>query len=133
MHRLALVLLMSALALPSRADDACAVRAARLLSQGLSDELATWFVAPPPGTGRALAHLSNLVGRLEQITAVDRAKPGKTFRRSIMSRDLPSTYSYWGSWAEATSQKLGWVQIEASVEIGTDCRLLALHLDQRSD
>lgn len=115
------------------AEEACAVRAARLLSQGMSDELATWFVASTPGTARALAQFSDLLGSLEQITAVDRTRTGKFYRRSITSGDLPSSYDYWGTWAEATSHKLGQVRIQASVEVGSDCRLLALHLDQYCD
>lgn len=80
MHRFVVALLMAIFTPLACADEPCAVRAARLLSQGMSDELATWFVDPTPGTARALAYFSDLLGSLEQITAVDRSRTGHFYR-----------------------------------------------------
>jgi hypothetical protein len=67
-------------------------------------------------------------GRIDEISALAHQSPGSSVRTSIVSSGLPSKYSYGGSWAKATTEKLGRVEFQASVDAGPACKLLALHV-----
>ena len=111
------------------ADDSCAIRAAKLLAGGKVAELSAWFKTPATTTEVELKQAADLLGSLDRITPAKGQRAGAVARRSILSSGLPAQYPFDGSWADAVSANLGPVQIQASAETGTTCRLLALHID----
>jgi hypothetical protein len=113
----------------SWATESCAVRAAQLLSDGENSELSAWFAAPSTDMAAKLKEASEYLGPLERITPALSQSAGRITRKSILSNNLPTSYTFDGSWADAVSTKVGPVQIQASTEAGSTCRLLALHID----
>lgn len=111
------------------AEESCAFRAAKFIEEGKGTVLASWFKAPTSDVARELNALIEEIGPLKDATALPKKKSGPSWRRSVRSKDLPTHYAFAGSWAEALSEKHGLLQIQASAELGSDCRLLALHID----
>lgn len=114
----------------SWAGESCAVRLAQMLSAGNSKELVTWFKVPADDAAARLQEAVELFGTLERIMPATNPSDGNTTRVSIQSKHLPDPYAFEGSWASAISSKAGPVRIQASSEIGSTCRLLALHIDR---
>jgi hypothetical protein len=127
---LRMVILFAALAVScaSHAADSCAVQAVHLISQGKTEELTAWFKAPSVEVARGLEKISLDLGHIDEVFALAHQSPGTSVRTSIVSSGLPSKYSFEGSWAMATSEKLGRVEFQASVDAGSSCKLLALHV-----
>jgi len=132
MVRFMIVFAVSAMSGVSHAADSCAVQAARLISQGQTEELTTWFTAPSVEVARGLKQVALELGRIEEISALDHQSPGSSARTSVVSSRLASTYAFEGSWAKATTEKLGRVEFQASVAAGSSCELLALHVHRYS-
>ncbi len=126
---LLLITLLVSVCSASLAEESCAVHAARRLSDGKSAELSTWFKEPATDTVTKLKEASEYLGSLDRISPALIQSPGNVTRWSVLSNDLPSRSAFNGSWADAVSSKVGPVQIQASVELGSTCRLLALHID----
>ena len=132
MRKPLLITLLVAVCSVSLAKESCAVHAAQLLSKGRSAELLAWFKAPASDTATRLKEASEYLGSLERIAPALSQHTGHVNRRSVSSKDLPSGYAFDGSWADAVSSKVGPVQIQASTELGSTCRLLALHIDTQN-
>ncbi|MBC3934995.1 hypothetical protein H8K47_06450 [Undibacterium sp. CY7W] len=128
MKRRLISTLLLTTAMPALAESSCAVRAAQLLAQGKATELATWFNTPSPNSAAAFSKLVTELGALEGIAEATRPRSGTSVRLSVPADGLPASYAHSASWADAVSQKLGAVQIQASVASAQSCQLLALHI-----
>lgn len=129
MRAFVLMILLASFSAASLASESCAVRATQLLAEGKNAELSAWFKSPAPDTLARLQKAAAELGSLGRIEPASSQRPGRFTRRSVVSENLPFSYPFEGSWADAVSSKLGSVQIQASVEPGSACRLLALHID----
>lgn len=129
MHSRLVVLLASlAISSPALADESCATRAARLLAQGQTAELAAWFQGSDASVSQGLVHLAQDLGRLDEVTPLAQLSEGRTRQLKVSAPGLASDYSFQGSWAAARSQHLGRVEVQASVAPGAGCTLLALQV-----
>lgn len=116
------------LSFAAHAADSCAVQAVRLISQGKTEELQAWFKAPTAEVAQGLRQVAAELGRIDRVSALPHQSTGSSIRTSIASFGLPPKYSFDGSWATAASEKIGRVEFQASVEQGSSCKLLALHV-----
>ena len=112
----------------AHAADSCAVQAVSLISQGKTDELQAWFKTPSAEVARGLKQIAVELGRIDGVSALAHQSSGSSIRTSIVSPGLSPKYSFDGSWATATTEKFAHVEFQASVEAGSSCKLLALHV-----
>jgi hypothetical protein len=78
----------------SWATESCAVRAAQLLSDGKNAELSTWFTASSTDMMAKLKGASEYLGSLERITPALSQSAGRITRKSILSNNLPTRYTF---------------------------------------
>ncbi len=115
----------------AQAGDSCAVQAASLMAQSRLSELAAMFVEPSESIERGLAQLFATIGPIETVAPLPHATSGATIRKSVALTSLPSSDLFQGNWARLTTPSGQTFEIQASAKQGSDCRLLALHVDQR--
>jgi hypothetical protein len=127
------LIFITALLLCSRAvaEESCAVRAGKLLASGQTAELAKWFSKPDKRVADQLLAVASQIGPLTDLSEVAQPISGATTRVSIASSAQPATYSFFGSWASAKSERFGAIQIQAASESSADCKLLALHIHKQ--
>lgn len=133
MRALFSLIVLASFSTVSCADESCAVRATKLLSAGKISELAMWFKVPAEDAATKLKEAAEYLGPLEHIVEAKGPRSGVTARTSVLSKSLPSQYSFDGSWADAISNKVGPVQIQISSETGSACSVLALHIHRRDN
>jgi hypothetical protein len=104
------------------------VQAARLIAQGKTSELSALFKSPSVEIARGLAQLAADLGTIHTVTSLSHQSAGNSIRQSVAIASLPAGYSFDGSWAVATMRNGEQVEIQASAEPGSSCRLLALHV-----
>lgn len=121
-------MLLSAASLATQADDSCGVRVAKLLSSGQAEPLVALF-QDQAKLLPALQEMVEKVGPLLAVQEVSAPRFTQHKRMSVSSGGSGSTIHYVGYWVNATSAKLGEVQLHVAKAEDSGCSLLALHVD----
>lgn len=108
----------------------CARSVAQSLTDGRLGELARRFDDTSPAFTARLQALREQLGDLTRLEPASTARPGLSVRLSIARSGLPLSYDYRGLWLNAESAALGPVQLHLAVKPGTECELLALHVNR---
>jgi hypothetical protein len=112
----------------AHADESCGMRAAKLFASGQSQPLAALF-SNDPAILPELTALSERVGHLENLKEVAAPRFAGHRRMTVQARPAPASINYAGHWINAESGKLGPVQLHVAAASGSECKLLALHVD----
>jgi hypothetical protein len=120
--------LLGAVSFAALADESCGIQVAKLLSTGKVAALAELF------QGKAdlaldLQHLVGTVGSLSSVEQVSGPRFKQHVRRSVGAMASEHTVLYEGSWVNATSEKLGAIQLHVAKAPDSKCSLLTLHVD----
>lgn len=114
----------------SEAVESCPMKVTDLLNAGGVAELSAMFEKSSMATQEELRALAGSVGKLSKV--VEAVKPRFVMhkRLSVKSQDLPSRFTSQALRANAVSSQLGEVQVHVDVKPGTQCTVLAVHIDQ---
>ena len=113
----------------ANASGSCGTLVSRLLSTGDAPGLNKLFESGNVTTQESLAELIRSAGELSNLKEVAAPRFKSHYRASVVAPELPSKYTYAGHRINATSAKLGEVQLHLAVKPGNECTLLAVHLD----
>ncbi len=111
------------------AAEACGYRVANLLSSGKTEELVALFKKSSSSTVSQVTEISRQSGALTNMVAANVPRFKEHIRYSALSAGLPPNFKSIGLWVNATSARLGPVQVQVAVEPETTCTVLALYLD----
>jgi hypothetical protein len=114
------------------AEASCGLQAVNFLANGQTQELAALF-ADPAQVVEPLQKVAKALGKMTDIQEASTARDGRHLRISVQSKNLPTSYSYQGSWIRARSEALGELQFHMAQTQESTCRLLALHIDSGFD
>jgi len=129
-HRNALALL-SMLCGAAQASPTCTLEVASLLSQGNVFAAAARFDGGISNSvQKQVSTITTAAGALSNLSLADRPLFAKSTRVSAVVPGLPDRYAYDGAWVNARSSKLGAVQLHMAIKPGSDCTVLAIHLDR---
>jgi hypothetical protein len=114
----------------AHATESCGSRAVRLLSESKASDLSTHFVGGDKNTIAQLQALSANVGKLSDFEAVDSPRFINHLRLSVMSPGMARAFEFASFRVNAVSERLGPVQVQVAVRRGSECEILAIHVDQ---
>jgi len=123
-------LALAAASTSATAGESCALRVARLLASGDADALARHFVSSDSMLLPALQRLAQRLGPIEGLAEAERPTLPKSTRVSVRAPGQPASFDYVGQWVDARATAVGPVQIHVAITPGSECRLIALHVDQ---
>jgi hypothetical protein len=121
-------ILLSATSFAALADDSCGIEVAKLMSSGKAATLANLFQGKTERTSE-LQQLIVKVGSLSAVEEVSGPRFQQFKRMSVGTNEPGRTAKYLGFWVNATSEKLGAIQLHVAKVPESTCSLLALHVD----
>ena len=129
MKKLIALLLISVVAPVAIASQPCALDVAQLLADRKIPEVAAKFVGNRVAAEDVIRSLVEKIGTLTNIQLVTTPAFERHTRISAVASGLPDTYEHLGYWVDATSSKLGPVQLFVAAKAGEQCQLFAVHID----
>ena len=129
MRKAAISLFLTFAVTAANASGSCATMVLRLISAGDAPGLTKLFESGSATTQESLTELIRSAGELSDMKEVAAPRFKSHYRASVVALGLPAMHTYAGHRINATSAKLGEVQLHLAVKPGTECTLLALHLD----
>ena len=129
MKKLITLLFISVVAPLANASQPCALDVAQLLADKKIPEAAAKFVGNRVTAEDGIRSLIEKIGSLTNIQLVTKPAFEQHRRISTVASGLPEKYDHLGYWVDATSSKLGPVQIFIAAKAGEQCQLYAVHID----
>lgn len=109
------------------ASQPCALAIAHLVSEQRVAAITAKFSDRGRRSEDGVRALAERAGSLSGISPAELPRLERYLRISAVAGNFPA--KYWGYWVDATSSKLGTVQLHIAVKPGTSCTLSGIFLD----
>ena len=129
MKKLITLLFISVAAPVAVASQLCAFDVAQLLADKKIPGVAAKFVGNRATAEDGIRSLVEKIGSLTNIQQATKPAFERHTRISAVASGLPEKYDHLGYWVDATSSKLGPVQLFIATKAGQRCQLYAVHVD----